>query len=204
MDLDFTALDPSDKYWYLCSFVGPRPIALVTTVSASGQRNAAPMSFFNVVSHEPPILVLGIQRRQDGTLKDTARNIHEVGEFVVNMVDLPIADQMVRCGIDRPSHIDEAAEAGLDWARSSAVAPSRIRQAPCAFECRLERRIDFAGRTVYFGQVVHLHVRDGLHDPAARRMVEGRYRPIARLHEDNYVEADDQFVLPHGNDAPAR
>jgi flavin reductase (DIM6/NTAB) family NADH-FMN oxidoreductase RutF len=204
MDLDFTALDPSERYWYLCSFVGPRPIALVTTVSASGQRNAAPMSFFNVVSHEPPILVLGIQRRRDGTLKDTAANIHEVGEFVVNMVDRSIADQMVQCGIDHPTDVDEVGESGLAWARSTAVAPWRIRQAPCSFECRLERTIDFAGRTVYFGEVVHLHVRDGLHDPVSRRMVEGAYRPIARLHEDNYVEAADQFVLSHSDDAPAR
>lgn len=202
MEVDFTRLSAADRYWYLCSFVGPRPIALVTTVSSSGVRNAAPMSFFNVVSHDPPILVLGVQRRRDGSLKDTARNISQVREFVVNMVDMSIARPMVNCAVDHPSEVDEVEESGLEWVSSTAVAPGRIAQSPCSFECRLERSIEYSGRSVYLGEVVHVHVHDELLGADGLSLVEGRYRPIARLHGDNYIEAADQFVLRHDRDLP--
>ena len=60
MDFDFTTLPPEDRYRLLTNFVGPRPIALVTTRSADGVANAAPMSFFNVFGHDPAILALGM------------------------------------------------------------------------------------------------------------------------------------------------
>lgn len=59
MDFDFTRLSPQDRYRLLTNFVGPRPIALVTTRSEGGHANAAPMSFFNVFSQDPPIVILG-------------------------------------------------------------------------------------------------------------------------------------------------
>ena len=70
----------------------PRPIALVTTLGPDGVVNAAPFSFFNVFSEDPPLIVLGLQHNADGTPKDTTRNIHVTGEFVVNLVDEAIAD----------------------------------------------------------------------------------------------------------------
>jgi flavin reductase (DIM6/NTAB) family NADH-FMN oxidoreductase RutF len=115
MEYDFRDLPEKDRYRLLCSFVAPRPIALVTTVSAQGLSNAAPMSFFNVFSQDPPIVILGIQARPDGGPKDTMVNIRETGEFVVNLCDLSIAQQMVDCGIAFPSGIDEVEIAGLEW-----------------------------------------------------------------------------------------
>ena len=65
MDFDFTQTAAQDRYRLLTNFIGPRPIALVTTLSAAGHNNAAPMSFFNVFSHDPAIVILGIQTRPD-------------------------------------------------------------------------------------------------------------------------------------------
>ncbi|OZB12361.1 MAG: flavin reductase, partial [Rhodobacterales bacterium 34-62-10] len=66
MEFDFTQLPPQDRYRLLTNFVGPRPIALVTTRSDAGHSNAAPMSFFNVFSQDPAIVILGVQTRGDG------------------------------------------------------------------------------------------------------------------------------------------
>ena len=71
MEFDFENLDPQGRYRLLTNFVGPRPIALVTTRSPDGCNNAAPMSFFNVFSHDPAIVILGIQPRLTGEEKDT-------------------------------------------------------------------------------------------------------------------------------------
>ena len=81
----------------------PRPIALVTTLSPDGVVNAAPFSFFNVFSENPALIVLGLQHNEDGTPKDTTRNIHVSGEFVVNLVDEAIAEAMnITATISRP------------------------------------------------------------------------------------------------------
>jgi len=83
MEFDFEGLAREVRYKLLCAYVAPRPIALVTTLSPEGVGNAAPMSFFNVISDEPPIVIISIRARPDGSPKDTTRNIKETGEFVV-------------------------------------------------------------------------------------------------------------------------
>src|SRR3954451_11449943 len=83
----FPELEPRERYKLLCATIVPRPIALVTSVSAHGVVNAAPFSFFNVFSEDPPLIVLGLQHKLDTAPKDTTRNIAETGVFVVNLVD---------------------------------------------------------------------------------------------------------------------
>jgi flavin reductase (DIM6/NTAB) family NADH-FMN oxidoreductase RutF len=195
MEFDFRELPETDRYRLLCSFVAPRPIALVTTVSASGLTNAAPMSFFNVFAHEPPIVILGLNTRPDGSPKDTTLNIRETGEFVVNLCDLPMAQQMVDCGIAFPRGVDEAEKAGLSLAPSLQVRPGRIGESPCSMECRLNQTVEFPRRSIVLGQVVQMHVRDDCLDAQGRYVRPDIYQPLARLHADNYIVADQQFVL---------
>jgi flavin reductase (DIM6/NTAB) family NADH-FMN oxidoreductase RutF len=195
MEFNFNELPPKDRYRLLCNFVGPRPIALVTTMCRDGRSNAAPMSFFNVFSQDPPIVILGIQAKQDGTPKDTTVNIRETGEFVVNMVDMGIADQMITCGLNFPRDVDEVEKAGLTLDPSLQVRPGRILEAPCSMECRLHQSIEFPRRSIILGQVVQMHVRNDCIDDAGRYVRPDVYHPIARLHADNYIVADQQFVL---------
>lgn len=195
MDFDFTALPASDRYRLLTNFIGPRPIALVTTRSANGRDNAAPMSFFNVFAHEPPIVALGIQTRGNSDEKDTVANIRRTGEFVVNMVDMGLADAMILCGINFASDVDELAFAGLTPRPGRQVDVARIGESPCAFECRVERIIDYHRRVLVIGEVVQMHVDDRCLDAAGRYVNSATYQPIARLHADNYITSDRQFEL---------
>lgn len=198
MEFDFRDLPAQDRYRLLCSFVAPRPIALVTTVCAKGLTNAAPMSFFNVFSQDPPIVILGIQARRDGRPKDTTMNIRETGEFVVNLVDIAIAQQMITCGLDFPRGVDEVEQSGLSLAPSLQVRPGRVRESPCSMECQLYQSIEFPRRSIVLGQVVQMNVRDDCLDPVGGYVRPEVYQPIARLHADNYIVADRQFVLkPH-------
>ncbi|GAB1364218.1 flavin reductase family protein [Rhodobacter sp.] len=195
MDFDFTALPDSDRYRLLTNFVGPRPIALVSTANEDGSPNAAPMSFFNVFSHEPPILIIGVQPRPDGTPKDTVANLRRTGEFIVHMVDMPIAEAMLVTGRDYPPGTDEVAMAGLTTAPARQVGAPRIAEAPCAMECRVEQIIDYPRRAIILGRVVQMFVQDRCLDANGRYVDPATYQPIARLHADNYVTSDRQFVL---------
>ena len=82
MRIDFDQIDKKLRYKLLTAAIIPRPPALVTTVDLRGTPNAAPYSFFNCFSDDPPIVALGIGRRPSGPKKDTGRNIEETGAFV--------------------------------------------------------------------------------------------------------------------------
>ena len=100
---DFTTLPAQDRYKLLCALVVPRPIALVTTLGPGGIVNAAPFSFFNVFAEAPPLIVLGLQSRPDGSLKDTSAHIRDIGSFTVNLTDEALAERMNVCAVELPT-----------------------------------------------------------------------------------------------------
>lgn len=195
MEFDFEQLDAQHRYRLLTNFIGPRPIALVTTRSAAGHNNAAPMSFFNVFSHDPAIVVLGIQPKLSGEEKDTMVNIRRTGEFAINMVDMAISEQMLICGLGFDSEVDELEKANLTAISAQKIDVSYAQQSPCVFECRVERLIDYPRRTLVLGEVVHMHVHRHCLDAEGHYVDPEQYQPIARLHADNYITSDRQFVL---------
>ncbi len=160
MDFDFSQTSAADRYKLMTASVTPRPIAWVTSQSAAGQRNAAPYSFFNMMSADPPLLSIGMMRRKDGSHKDSAANILETGEFVVNLVCYGDAEAMNLTSIDAPPGIDEIDFAHLQTLPSLAIAPPRVASAPVAMECRLFEKIEAGRTTIVVGEVLHFHIAD--------------------------------------------
>jgi flavin reductase (DIM6/NTAB) family NADH-FMN oxidoreductase RutF len=196
MTFDFDTLPQAQRYKLLVGLVVPRPIALVTTVGPGGIVNAAPFSFFNVFSEEPPLVVLGLQSRPDGTIKDTPGNIRETGTFVVNLVDEALAEQMNICAVDFPPGESEIDAAGLDLCAGAAIPVPRIASAPVALECRHYMTLEVSReRRLCIGQVICLHVRDGIVDPGNLRVDIEAYRPVARLHGNYYARLGEVFQL---------
>lgn len=165
MYYDFAELPAPARYKLLAGCILPRPIALVSSVDPDGVHNAAPYSFFNVMSHEPALIVLGIDQRRPGAPKDTVANIRATGAFVVNLVDMRIAEAMNVCAIDFAAGTDELREAGLTAVASAKVAAPRIAEAPVALECTLKDELRYpGGRSIVVGEVIAFHVRDGIVD----------------------------------------
>jgi flavin reductase (DIM6/NTAB) family NADH-FMN oxidoreductase RutF len=195
-DADLTALPPALRYKLLAALVVPRPIALVTTVGPDGVVNAAPFSFFNVFSEDPALVVLGIQTRTDGTLKDTLANVRETGVFVVNLVDEAIADQMNICAVDFPPAVSEVEAAGLNILPGVSVPVPRIAEAPAALECRHHMTLDIAAaRHLVIGAVVRVHARAGIVDPERLHVNLDAYKPVARLFGNLYARLGEKFEL---------
>ncbi|MGX7029845.1 flavin reductase family protein [Vagococcus zengguangii] len=80
-------LTERENYKLLIGSIVPRPIALITTLNKQGVLNIAPFSYFNIVTANPPIVSVAIQRR-NGQLKDTARNLLSQKEAVVHLVSV--------------------------------------------------------------------------------------------------------------------
>ena len=153
-------------YNLLCSIAAPRPIAWVSTVNADGVPNLAPFSFYKAVAGFPPTIMFSVSYRvrRKPKLKDTLRNIQEVGEFVSHVVDEKMAEAMILTSADFPPGVNEIEIAELKTTSSIDVRPPRLVDAPVAMECRVTQIVPVEGSTnvMVLGRVLRFHVREDL------------------------------------------
>ncbi|MCL4746289.1 MAG: flavin reductase family protein [Burkholderiaceae bacterium] len=197
MDLELAGLSQVERYKLLIGLVIPRPIAWISTWSENGVANCAPFSFFNVISEEPPLCVVSFNRRSDGAIKHTLKNIRRTGEFVVNLVDEATANAMHVSSAELAESESEFDAAGLTPVPAAMVRHPRIAQAPAALECRVERRIEFGPeREMVVGEIVLVHAREGVIDADTKRISQTGYAPIGRLFASRYCTTRQRFDLP--------
>jgi flavin reductase (DIM6/NTAB) family NADH-FMN oxidoreductase RutF len=164
-------LSHKDLYNILLNSVAPRPIAWVSTASASGQLNLAPFSFFNVACVDPPLLAFapGLRRPKQteathGEPKDTLRNVRETKEFVVNIVTYELAEAMNATSGEYDAAVNEFELAKLTPLASAIVRPPRVAESPVSFECRLHQILDFSpaptSGSLVIGEIVSIHIND--------------------------------------------
>jgi flavin reductase (DIM6/NTAB) family NADH-FMN oxidoreductase RutF len=186
-----------DRYKLLAGFVLPRPIAWITTIGPTGVVNAAPFSFFNVFSEDPPLCMFAINQRPDGRIKDTLINIQRSEEFVVHLTDEPLARAMHDSSGDFPPDVGEPGYLGLKLAASTKVGVPRLADAPWSMECKTWKSINVKdNRHLIIGEGVNFHIRDELWDPEAMRVHMELYHPIGRMFADRYCRTDDRVVFP--------
>lgn len=174
----------ADLYQYLVGAIAPRPIAFVSTVSASGESNLAPYSFFNVFSSNPPILVFSSNRKiSDNTTKDTLQNIKDTGELVINVVNYSIVRQMAITSIQYPSSVSEFKKSGLTPLQSEMVTPARVKESPVQLECSLKEIITLGDQ----GGAGHLIICE-----------------VLQMHLDEYILDDNGKINPHKIDLVGR
>lgn len=199
MLFDFSTLSARDRYKLLVNLVVPRPIAWVTTLSADGQTNAAPFSFFNCFGDDPPTLAIGVRGKRPGELNDTGENIRATGEFVVNLVGEDNLERMNVTAIEFPRDVDEVERAGLTTRPSHFVKPHRIAESPAAFECQRLVSVDLGPtQSVIFGRVLAAHVRDDVViDPDRCYVDTVRMGVVGRAYgTSRYVRMTDLIHMP--------
>ncbi len=201
MLLDFTAMDRRTSYFWMASTIAPRPIAWVSSLSTDGVANLAPFSFFQMLTPKPPTLMISVQHHADGSLKDTARNIRDTGEFVVSLVAYPMVHAMNATSFAFDADTSEFERADIASDASHAVAPRRVRGAPMSFECKLAsfQLYPESASTcaVILGEVVAAHAdesivgADGIIDPQKLDLV-------SRMGADWYgrTNSPENFTLP--------
>jgi flavin reductase (DIM6/NTAB) family NADH-FMN oxidoreductase RutF len=196
-------VDPAQRaakqnYHFLTSAVMPRPVAWVTTVNpANGVVNAAPFSWYQAVCADPPMVMLAIQCRADGSPKDTVRNIRATGDFVVNVSPKSLAREMVQSSGEYPPDVSETQALGLATVPSRKVRAPRIAASPVHLECRLHQEIPLGpsgGTSLLLGEVVHMAADDAVLD--ARGNVDpSKLVLVARMGGQEYVDTERFFTL---------
>ena len=212
MDVVPSQLAHREFYNILISAVAPRPIAWVSSLSASGHPNLAPFSFFNAVCTKPPLLAFAPGMRLPkksgaaagepagapaGQPKDTLRNIRETGEFVINIVTYKLAVAMNLTSGDYDVDINEFELAKIASASSKVVRPRCVAESPISFECKLWQILDFnpapEGGSLVIGEIVSIHVDE-------RYLKEGRIDRnsldlIGRMGGMQYTRTTERFEM---------
>ncbi len=197
MYFDMAGTDAATAYKLLAASVVPRPIAWTVTRSTSGGLNAAPFSFFNVMGSDPPVVALGILGDPERGLKDTARNIIETGEFVVNLVPVSLVNKMNLTAIDAPQGVNEIELAGLATVPSQHVSPPRLAESPVAFECVNQTSIMTGpNQLLVVGRVLAIHIQDQFVIDARRGHVDTLGLDlVARTFGSGYARIGEPFNL---------
>ena len=196
------SIDPSnnterENYKFLVGSIIPRPIAFVTTMSDKGIINGAPFSYFNIVSSNPPMISLSIQRSA-GRQKDTARNIIHLKEFVVHIVDENNVAKINQTAASLPPNESEIELAQLTPVPSIKISVPGVEEAKIRMECVLEHSVELGGQDspgcdLIIGKVVQFHIEESIYE-------KGRIDPIglgavSRLAGTNYAKIGELFSI---------
>ena len=196
-------LSPADFYQYLIGAVAPRPIAFASTVSAVGQVNLSPYSFFTIVSQNPPMLAFSpTSRARDNSEKDTLRNVREVPEVVINICDYALVEQLSLASAEYPSGVNEFTKAGLTEAKSDRVRPPRVAECPAAYECVVEQIIalgDGPGHgNLVLCRVVQAHFREDILLEGKPGIDPLKFEAVSRLGGDWYSRLRPESLFTVG------
>ncbi|MBG9587020.1 flavin reductase family protein [Cytobacillus firmus] len=196
------SIDPVDNserenYKLLIGSIIPRPIAFVTTISNEGVLNGAPFSYFNIVTSNPPMISLAIQRNE-GMQKDTARNIISTKEFVVHIVDEDNVEKINMTAASLPPDQSEIELAQLTPAESTKISVPGVMEAKIRMECILEQSLslggtDTPGCDLIIGKVVQFHIDENIYE-------KGRVDPmglaaVSRLAGIHYAKIGEMFSI---------
>ena len=201
MQLDPQAIGTDAMYKLMIGCVVPRPIAWVSSVDANGVANLAPFSYFMAITHDPPTLAFSSSPRAlaggGRGKKDTLRNVKATREFVVNVVDDALAEQMNMTSGDYGPDVDEFELAALASAPSVKVKAPRVAAAPINMECKVVQIIPIGNgpSNLVIGQIVQLHVRDEVYDPATGRLDMHKLQPVGRLAGQLYTHVHEIFEM---------
>ncbi|OUV55738.1 MAG: hypothetical protein CBC73_03025 [Flavobacteriales bacterium TMED113] len=184
---------------YLLSSIGPRPIALASTIDENGCPNLSPFSYFNIFSSKPPILIFSPARRvRNNTTKDTLENAKQVKEVVINVVTYDIVDQMNLTSLEYEKNIDEFIEASFTHQKSNLIKPFRVKESPIQFECKINEIISLgenggAGNLIIC-EILLIHIDKNILDNE-KNIDPKKINLVGRLGFDWYLKSDPNSLF---------
>ncbi|MDH6365678.1 flavin reductase (DIM6/NTAB) family NADH-FMN oxidoreductase RutF [Enterococcus sp. PF1-24] len=185
-------LSPKQNYKFLTGSVIPRPIAWLTTLNQEKQLvNAAPFSYFNIVSKDLPLVSLSINRRK-GQPKDTAANLLANGEGVIHLVNQELLAAMNQTAAELTPDESELAKTDLTLIASHSVAVPAIAEAAIRMEIKVHQYLPIfdSQQTIisdfFLLEVTDYYFSEEVFDVEKEYILAKTFDPVARLAGDSY------------------
>ncbi|TNF91582.1 MAG: flavin reductase family protein [Gammaproteobacteria bacterium] len=192
MYYDFAEMKPSAIYYCMMQTLIPRPIAWVLSENENSTYNLAPFSYFNAVCSDPPLVMISVGKKPDGSDKDTRVNIEQRRDFIIhiaseNMLD-PVNDsaESLAAGI---SEVDRLGLVTTEWEGSRLP---RLTDCDIAYACHCYDILEIgdAKQSLILGQVDSVYVNDDVmgHDDKGRpKTMADKVNPLGRLGAGEYM-----------------
>ena len=195
MEINIAETEQKEITSFFYRILIPRPIAWVSTRSKEGIDNLAPFSFYGGVSANPPIVSLGIGRR-DGKHKDTSQNLIDTGECVIHLTSVELSEKVVKTSAELPPEDDEFEVAGLEKVKSTDVKPPRLKDARVALEGKLYRHLEVGNGPgdMLLVEIVRIHIDDDILDERGRPD-PSKLDPLARLGGRQYASLTEAWEI---------
>ena len=199
----YNANDLSAKTHYkiLTGSIIPRPVAFVTTKSPDSEVvNAAPFSYFSIVSANPPVISISIQRAE-AKQKDTARHAIRSGELVVHISTEPIVEELNKTAATLPSEESELDHTSLTLEPSTFISVPGITEASIRMECTLYEHIEIKDDNgavtadLLLAKVAGYHLSPEVYDDSTGYLDAEAIQPISRLAGNDYSKLGELFTL---------
>jgi flavin reductase (DIM6/NTAB) family NADH-FMN oxidoreductase RutF len=192
MNIDFDSLTPSQVYFHMTQTLVPRPIAWVLSENADGGFNLAPFSYFNAVCSNPPLLMLSVGKKPDGSFKDTRVNIEQRGHFVVHIPRQDQAELVTASSATLDAGDSEVDRLGLETLPFHGFGLPRLADCAVAFACEAWeiQEIGDLPQSLILGRVRRLHLDERLisRDEKGRLTVDAAVLDaLGRLGPDQYL-----------------
>ncbi|MBO0431939.1 flavin reductase family protein [Enterococcus sp. DIV0660C] len=190
-------LTERENYKLLIGSIVPRPVALVTTRSKNGSVNVAPFSYFSIVSSNPPIVSLAIQRKTS-KLKDTAANLLTTKEAVIHILDEDNVVDGNQTAATLPKEESELSRTTFSIDDAQTVGAPVLRESKIRFETELYQHIEIKEKEqitadLLLLKIKHYQVDESVYDEG--RILIEKLKPVSRLAGNNYAKIGEIFTL---------
>ncbi|MGX7108011.1 flavin reductase family protein [Facklamia miroungae] len=198
LSFNVTELTQKEQYKLLIGSVIPRPVALIASLNDDQSINLAPFSYFNMVSYNPPILMVSVQRK--GKMKDTARNILANKEAVFHVVSQENLADVNQTASNLPKNKSELELTQFTLASSHSIQTPGIAEMKVRYETVLHQHIEipsthpqFIAADLLLMRVVHFHLSEEVYQNTY--ILADQLKPISRLAGNDYATLGDIIQL---------
>ncbi len=168
----------------------PKLVVLVTCIDPlKGTTNIITLAWTTPISHQPPLLLLGI-----GPKRYSHELISETKEFVVNIPTMDIVKETLFCGRRTGRIHDKFKETGLTPLPAKMVRPPIIKECVAHVECKLHQQISIGDRTLFVGEVLTAYVNEGVF-PNNQFDIK-KVKLIYHAGEDDFATLAPRIVTP--------
>jgi len=193
MNIDLANISSGQTYFYMLQTIVPRPIAWILTENKTGSYNLAPFSYFNAVCSDPPLIMVSVGKKPDGSFKDTRVNIEQRSDFVVHIVHRELLQPMSLSSETLAADVSELDKLDLETTEFMGSRLPRIKQCRIAYACKCYEIKEIGGtpQSVIFGEVSQIYIDDSItstNDKGRLKVHIDKLDPIARLGANEYME----------------